>query len=203
MNRLDLDFAPRNARYWWARAGLALRVALVSAALALVAGLWWTMAIHTERLQLQAELARTVPAPTPAGPAEQSRQARTAKAAKGAQADGAAQDAAMNQALLALNRPWSALWDALERVSGAPGVQVAILEMRPEAAAPGQDASVAQGLRLLLESKDSAQMLGFMRQLRAEPFFASAVLTSHQVNAQDPNQPLRFEVSLRWMQSGL
>jgi hypothetical protein len=28
----------------------------------------------------------------------------------------------------------------------------------------------------------------------------SAVLTSHQVNAQDPNKPLRFEVNLRWTQ---
>jgi Tfp pilus assembly protein PilN len=203
MNRLDLDFAPRTARYWWARAGLALRGALVGAALALAAALWWTMAIHTERLQLQAEMARTLPAPLPSGQTEQSRQARTAKTTKGAQAEGAAQDAAMNQALLALNRPWSALWDALERVSSAPGVQVAILEMRPDAAAAGQDSGEAQGLRLLLESKDSTQMLGFMRQLRTEPMFVSAVLTSHQVNAQDPNQPLRFEVRLRWMQNSL
>ena len=121
-------------------------------------------------------------------------------AAKGAQALDAAQTKAMNQALLALNRPWSALWDALERVSSAPGVQVAILEMRPDAASE-QDPVAGQGLRLLAESKDSAHMLGFMRQLRAEPFFVSAVLTSHQVNAQDPNKPLRFEVNLRWTQA--
>jgi Tfp pilus assembly protein PilN len=194
MNRLELDFAPRSARYWWARAGLVLRAALAGALLAVAAGLWWLMALHSERLQLQAALLRTAPAVAQGTPE------RAPLAAKGAQALDAAQTKAMNQALLALNRPWSALWDALERVSSAPGVQVAILEMRPDAASE-QDPVAGQGLRLLAESKDSAHMLGFMRQLRAEPFFVSAVLTSHQVNAQDPNKPLRFEVNLRWTQA--
>jgi len=197
MSRLDLDFAPRSARYWWARAGLALRAALAGALVALAAGFWGATALHTERLQLQAALRDAVPA------VMQGKQERTPLAAKGAQALDALQTKAMNQALLALNRPWSALWDALERVSSAPGVQVAILEMRPDASASAsaQEAGEVQGLRLLAESKDSAHMLGFMRQLRAEPFFVSAVLTSHQVNAQDPNKPLRFEVSLRWTQA--
>jgi hypothetical protein len=53
----------------------------------------------------------------------------------------------------------------------------------------------------LAESKDSAHLLGFKQQLRAEPFFVSAVLTSHQVNPRDPNKPLRFEVNLRWTQA--
>jgi len=194
MNRLDLDFAPRNARFWWARAGLALRTALAGALMTLAAGLWWWMALHTERLQLQAALRDAAPA------VMQGTQDRAPLAAKGAQALDALQTKAMNQALLALNRPWSALWDALERVSSAPGVQVAILEMRPDAASD-QDPNAGQGLRLLAESKDSAHMLGFMRQLRAEPFFVSAVLSSHQVNAQDPNKPLRFEVNLRWTQA--
>jgi Tfp pilus assembly protein PilN len=194
MNRLDLDFAPRNARFWWARAGLALRTALAGALMTLAAGLWWWMALHTERLQLQAALRDAAPA------VMQGTQDRAPLAAKGAQALDALQTKAMNQALQALNRPWSALWDALERVSSAPGVQVAILEMRPDAASD-QDPNAGQGLRLLAESKDSAHMLGFMRQLRAEPFFVSAVLSSHQVNAQDPNKPLRFEVNLRWAQA--
>jgi Tfp pilus assembly protein PilN len=86
-------------------------------------------------------------------------------------------------------------------VSSEAGVQVAILEMRPDSAASDPDPGIAQGIRLLAESKDSAHMLGFMRRLRAEPFFVSAVLSSHQVNAQDPNVPLRFEVMLRWMQT--
>ena len=194
MSRLDLDFAPRSARYWWARAGLALRGALAGALVAVAAGLWWLMALHTERVQLQAALLRTAPA------VMQGTQERAPLTLKGAQALDTAQTKAMNQALLALNRPWSALWDALERVSSAPGMQVAILEMRPDAASE-QDSGAGQGLRLLAESKDSAHMLGFMRQLRAEPFFVSAVLTSHQVNAQDPNKPLRFEVNLRWTQA--
>ena len=197
MNRLDLDFAPRTVRFWWARAGLVLRVALLSAVPALAAVLWWVMAIHTERQQLQAALALTAPVAMPLArePAVLTRQ--------GTQAQDALQIKAMNQALQALNRPWSALWDAVERVSSAPGIQVAILEMRPDTAASAQDTGTTQGVRLLAESKDIAHMLGFMRQLRAEPFFVSAVLISHQVNAQDPNKPLRFEVVLQWTQAGL
>jgi|LauGreSBDMM110SN_4_FD.fasta_scaffold30362_2 Tfp pilus assembly protein PilN len=195
MNRLALDFAPRSVRYWWARSGAALRAALVGATLALSAGLWWAMEIQSDRLQLQQALARTAPAAVP--PPQQ----RTLLAAKGALAIDAAQAKAMNRALVALNRPWPELWDALERVSSAAGVQVAILEMRPDSAASDQDPGLSQGLRLLAESKDSAHMLGFMRRLRAEPFFVSAVLSSHQVNAQDPNMPLRFEVMLSWMQA--
>jgi len=197
MNRLDLDFAPRSLRYWWARAGVALRVVLAVAVLALATGLWWAMAIQSERLQLQEALAKTAPLTT------RPDAARAKQASSGAQAQDLAQTKAMNQALLALNRPWTALWDALERVSGAPGIQVAILEMRPDTAASAQEPGAAQGLRLLAESKDSAHMLGFMRQLRSEPFFVSAVLTSHQVNALDSNKPLRFEVLLQWTQASL
>lgn len=195
MNRLDLDFAPRTARFWWSRAGLALRAALLCAVLALVAVLCMVMVIHAERIQLQEALARTAPAPA------QSEKARAALTGKGTQAQDAAQAKAMNQAVLALNRPWAAVWDALERVSSAPGVQVAILEMRPDASASAQDVGVPQGLRLLAESKDSAHMLGFIRQLRTEQFFVSAALNSHQTNAQDPDKPLRFEVLVQWMQA--
>lgn len=195
MNRLTLDFAPRSARYWWARSGAALRASLVGATLALSAGLWWAMEIQSDRLQLQQAMARIAPATVP--PPQQ----RTPLAAKDVLAIDAAQAKAMNQALVALNRPWPELWDALERVSSEAGVQVAILEMRPDSAASDPDPGIAQGIRLLAESKDSAHMLGFMRRLRAEPFFVSAVLSSHQVNAQDPNVPLRFEVMLRWMQT--
>ena len=197
MNRLDLDFAPRTLRFWWARAGLALRAALLGAVLVLAAGLWWVLAIHAERLQLQSALAATVPAAAPPG------RGLGAVVPQAKRAQDALQSKATNLALLALNRPWNALWDALERVSSAPGIQVAILEMRPDTASTNQEAGAAQGLRLLAESKDSAHMLGFMRQLRAEPFFVSAVLTSHQVNAQDPNKPLRFEVTLQWAQASL
>jgi len=197
MNHLDLDFAPRNARFWWERSGLALRAALLGGALVLAAVAWCTMAIQTERVQLQEALARAVPAAAP------SVRAGATLAQKGAYAQDLAQNKAMNQALLALNRPWKLLWDAVERVSSAPGVQVAILEMRPDTATSTPESGDVQGLRLLAESKDSAHMLGFMRQLRSEPFFVSAVLTSHQVNTQDPNKPLRFEVLVQWTQAGL
>jgi len=197
MKRLDLNFAPRSARYWWARASLALRVALFGAVLGLIAVLALLRAVHVDRQQLQEALSRAASTPAPA------EKARAALANKETQLQDVAQVKAMNQAVLALNRPWAAVWDALERVSGAPGVQVAILEMRPDTNTSAPDSGVPPGMRLLAESKDSAHMLGFMRQLRAEPFFVSAVLNSHTVNAQDPNKPLRFEVQLQWTQASL
>jgi hypothetical protein len=195
MNRLELDFAPRNFRFWSARASLMVWAALVGAMLALGAGLWAFAAVRAERLGLQETLARAVIPPTT------SVRGGATPAVTGAQKIDAAQVKTMNQALLALNRPWSKLWDALERVSSAPGIQVAILEMRPEVTSAEQEPGGAQGLRLLAEAKDSAHMLGFVRQLRSEPFFGTVVLMSHQVNAQDPNRPLRFELNLRWTQA--
>jgi len=194
MNRLDLDFAPRNLRFWWSRAGVVVWMALVSATLALGVGLWVLYMVRTERQGAQDALARTALASPPA-------QERASPAPTSPQSMDSAQVKAMNQALLALNRPWSQLWDALDRVSSARGVQVAILEMRPETTTADQDGADDQGLRLLVESQDSAHMLGFLRQLRSDPFFVSMVLSSHQVNAQDPNNPLRFEVKLHWSQA--
>ena len=194
MNRLELDFAPRNLRFWSARARLPVWVALVGAMLALGAGFWALAALRAERLGLQETLARA------AIPSTTSVQGGATPAVTGALHSDAAKVQAMNQALLALNRPWSELWDALERVSSARGVEVAILEMRPEATTSDQEPGIGQGLRLLAEAKDSAHMLDFVSQLRGEPFFRSVVLMSHQIYAQDPNRPLRFELNLRWTQ---
>jgi hypothetical protein len=194
MNRLELDFAPRNLRFWSARASLTVWAALVGAVLALGAGLWALAAVRAERLGLQETLVRTLTLPTT------SVRGGSTPAVTGALRIDAAKFQAMNQALLALNRPWSELWDALERVSSARGVEVAILEMRPEATTSDQEPGIGQGLRLLAEAKDSTHMLDFVSQLRGEPFFRSVVLISHQIYAQDPNRPLRFELSLRWSQ---
>ena len=194
MNRLELDFAPRNLRFWSARASLTVWAALVGAMLALGAGLWALSALRAERLGLQETLARVVQ--SSASPSLN----RSSEAATSFQAIDLAQVKAMNQALLSLNRPWPQLWDALERVSSARGVQVAILEMRPDSGNAQQNSEVDPGLRLLAEAKDSGHMLGFLRELRNEPFFVSILLSSHQINAQDPNKPVRFEIDLRWTQ---
>jgi hypothetical protein len=185
MNRLELDFAPRNLRFWSARASLTVWAALVGAMLALGAGLWALSALRAERLGLQETLARVVQ--SSASPSLN----RSSEAATSFQAIDLAQVKAMNQALLSLNRPWPQLWDALERVSSARGVQVAILEMRPDSGNAQQNSEGDPGLRLLAEAKDSGHMLGFLRELRNEPFFVSILLSSHQINAQDPNKPVR------------
>jgi len=99
MNRLDLDFAPRNLRFWGARAGLPVCATLVGATLALGGGLWALAAVRAERLGLQDTLARVVHS------SATSVQGGAPRATSGAQNIDAAKVKAMNQALRALNRP--------------------------------------------------------------------------------------------------
>jgi len=41
-------------------------------------------------------------------------------------------------------------------------------------------------------------MVGYIEQLKQQEFFAGASLLRHEINDQDPNRPLRFQVEVQW-----
>jgi DNA mismatch repair protein MutH len=98
-----------------------------------------------------------------------------------------AQADAVNNAVRQLNIPWEDLLDALEEASTQ---NVGLLELRPDAAATKLIGSA--------EAKTDEDMTGYMRRLKLQPLFTSALLTSHQVNEQDKNRPVRFEFVAVW-----
>jgi hypothetical protein len=85
-----------------------------------------------------------------------------------------------------LQVPWGKLFSALEAVSGK---NVALLSVEPSAQ--------RREIRVVAEAKSSGAMLDFLEALRAQSLH-DVVLVSHQVQAQTPGTPLRFQARAVW-----
>lgn len=180
MKRVRIDFAPpslrrtlfRTPRAGWALAYLALILCLP---LAFCANAY----LESQRA-LEAELAArnaTVAAPP------------VVVAAPARVTIGAAQAAAVNAAIMQLNLPWRDLHDA---VQGATPVTVALLALEPDAK--------RRVLRITAEARGSDDMLAYVQRLQDTDWFSGVALTRHEINEQDPNRPIRFQIDAEWRQ---
>jgi Tfp pilus assembly protein PilN len=104
----------------------------------------------------------------------------------------AAQAKAINGVIEQLNVPWPALFDALEEAS-LPGV--ALLELHPDAQ--------SSELRVKAEAKSADDMIAYVESLKRQGLFAAVRLDQHEMNEQDRNHPVRFEVSALWREGVL
>ena len=86
-----------------------------------------------------------------------------------------------------LSAPWADLLDAIE---SAPRQSVALLAIEPSTA--------KQMFRLTAEARDPSAMLGYLAALQKDPRLSSTILLSHQIQAQAPGQPIRFQVQSAW-----
>ncbi len=98
-----------------------------------------------------------------------------------------AQAAAVNAAVLQLNLPWRALHDAVE--AGTPA-SVALLALEPDAR--------RHSVRITAEAKSSDDMIAYVEQLQKQEWFSTVVLARHEINEQDPNRPIRFQLDAQW-----
>jgi len=98
-----------------------------------------------------------------------------------------AEASAVNAAVMQLNLPWR---DLAEAVAGATPPSVALLSLEPDAK--------RRQLRITAEARSSDDMLAYVSRMQAEEGFSSVVLTRHEVMEQDPNRPLRFQISAQW-----
>jgi Tfp pilus assembly protein PilN len=98
-----------------------------------------------------------------------------------------AQVTAVNAAVGQLNLPWRDLAAAL---ADATPASIALLALEPDAK--------RRTLRISAEAKNSDDMLAYITRLQAEEWFTSVVLMRHEVMQEDPNRPLRFQVSVQW-----
>jgi Tfp pilus assembly protein PilN len=99
------------------------------------------------------------------------------------------QAAAVNAAVMQLNLPWRALRDAVQATTPK---NVALLAIEPDAR--------KQVLRITAEAKTSDDMIGYVEQMKALDSFAAVALTRHEINEQDPNHPVRFQLDAQWRQ---
>jgi Tfp pilus assembly protein PilN len=98
-----------------------------------------------------------------------------------------AQAKAVNDAVLQLNLPWRDLHDA---VRAATPANVALLSLEPDAK--------RRTLRIGAEARNSDDMLAYVGKMQAQDWFSSVVLTRHEIAEQDPNRPIRFQISAQW-----
>lgn len=177
MRAIRLDFAPRSASRAIAAMG-AVRWLLVATGLAMgVAGIYGmqSLARQQEAQQAAQDNLRARAAVQPAYPLP---------------AISAPQAQAVNAAIGQLNLPWSRLLAAVEQATPAT---VALLELAPDA-----KKHLVKGVA---EAASSDVMFAYLAALKRQPFLGNVVLTSHEVDGQDPSRPLRFEFAAEWAEA--
>ena len=85
-----------------------------------------------------------------------------------------------------LQMPWAEMLAALEAVQAH---DVALLGVEPSAS--------RHNIRITAEAKTPEAMLNYVDALRGDSF-PEVTLSSHQVEAQTPGNPVRFVVQARW-----
>ena len=178
MKRIRIDFAPPSvARSMyhthlaaWALGALALLLCLGAA----VTGSQMLASQRAFDTQLAAARVRaSAPAVAPvqaAGPAISPTQA-----------------AVVNSAVLQLNLPWGALHDAIGAAT-PPGI--ALLALEPDAH--------KRSMRITAEARNSDDMIAYVERLKQQELFLAVALTRHEINDQDPNRPIRFQLDAQW-----
>ena len=82
-----------------------------------------------------------------------------------------------------LTLPWAPLVEALERAATR---EVAILQLQPDAQ--------SRTLRLTLEARSREAMFDYVRRLGTARTLADVHILGHQVQLEDPQQPIQFSV---------
>ncbi|SFD07157.1 PilN domain-containing protein [Massilia yuzhufengensis] len=179
MKRTNIDFAPRSLRRTLYLtpgrfAGLALP-AIVLGAVALSE----FSRYQDERAQLAALQAALAARSAAARP--------VALAAPLKSSVPEAQAQAVNDAVMQLNLPWR---DLVEAVRAATPADVALLALEPDAK--------RRTLRITAETRNSDDMLAYLAKMQELGWFGSVALVRHEIAEQEPNRPLRFQLSAQW-----
>lgn len=179
MRRVRIDFAPRSLRRTLLRtpprsAGFLFVVASLCFATVITFSRYQEEQAELEALQAalaaRGEGARPAPVAPPPRPALSDTQVR-----------------AVNEAVMQLNLPWRDLADALR--SATPD-NVALLALEPDAR--------RRTLRITAEARSSDDMLAYLARMQEQDPFGAVVLTRHEIAEQDPNRPLRFQLTAQW-----
>lgn len=92
-----------------------------------------------------------------------------------------------NQVLHQLNFPWEGLFQAVEQSGGK---DVALLALEPDT----ENLSV----KISGEAKNMTILLNYIKQLEQREVFGTVYLQNHQVQQQNPDKPVRFNLLAAW-----
>jgi Tfp pilus assembly protein PilN len=172
--RLRLEFAP-NARHvsWLGATMLIVSIVVLVAGAAQFAKVLANNARQADTLQaLGARRGATATSATRTTPPEPGEVAR-ARAVR-----------SMAQTLVT---PWA---DLLESLESAPNQSVALLSIEPSVA--------KHSMRLTAEARNPKDMLAYLSALQRDTRLFTVVLVSHQIQAQSPGSPVRFQIQAGW-----
>ena len=178
MSRLQIDFAPpslqrtlyRTGTGAWLLAAIALLLCLACAAVG------WRL-LAQQRANSAQLAAATTRAKAPV----------VVKLAAGQPNISEVQASAVNAAILQLNLPWRALHDAIRAATPS---SIAMLALEPDAR--------KRSMKITAEAKSSDAMIAYVEELKKQELFTDVVLTRHEINEQDPNRPIRFQIEAEW-----
>lgn len=176
---MKIDFAPRSMRRTWFHLHPAI-LALAGAGLLLCAGAGfggWRLLEQQQEREHQLRHAQERVAALSTRPAEVAKVAIPE-----------AQASFVNDAIMQLNLPWRELQDA---VLAATPRSVALIAMEPD---PRK-----RVLKITAETKNSDDMVAYIEALKEQESFSGVMLSRHEINEQDPNRPLRFQLEATWL----
>ncbi|RZA29425.1 MAG: hypothetical protein EOP92_37155 [Lysobacteraceae bacterium] len=179
MKRTHIDFAPRSLRRSLLRVPPRFAALLVPIAFLCVGLVSQVIKYQEEREGLEALQAAIVARSQAVRP--QPVLVQTNFSVPQAQAQ------AVNEAVMQLNLPWR---DLVEAVRAATPSNVALLALEPDAR--------RRTLRITAEARDSDAMLAYVAKMEEQGWFGSVALVRHEIAEQEPNRPLRFQVSAQW-----
>jgi hypothetical protein len=169
---IQFDFANRG------RGVSPLAAALLAVGfIAAVAVLLEYRAVGERRAGLELRLATLTRAKTPAlSPAEAAAAAHVATSGQHAVQD--------------LATPWTLLLSELERASKDSQGEVALLGVEPDHA--------KHSVRVSAEARTLALALAYVQRLQASSSLQYPMLDRHEIRADDPQHPVRFELTGAW-----
>jgi Tfp pilus assembly protein PilN len=179
MRKVRIDFAPPGLRRTLHRMP-PNAWALVPAVLALVVNVVSGALKYRDEREAIARLQAQARVQTAQAQA-QKQQAAPVRAVPEAQAN------AVNAAVLQLNLPWRGLHDAIQAATPAG---IALLALEPDAK--------KSSVRITAEARSSDDMIGYVARLQDVDWFNAVLLTRHEINEQDPNRPIRFQIDAQW-----
>jgi Tfp pilus assembly protein PilN len=179
MRKISIDFAPPSLARTWHRAPRGTW-SLLLAAFALAGPLASSVAQYRSLQREQAQRnAQVVQA--------QVRAAARTPAAAPARTVPPAQAGAVNASVQQLNLPWRGLHDAVQVATPAT---IALLALEPDAK--------KSSVRITAEAKNSEDMIAYVEALQHIEWFSTVLLARHEINEQDANRPIRFQVDAQW-----
>jgi len=175
-----LEFLPPGAAQTYR--GWRLLLCLAGIAILLPAALGWLVQLQETR-RLEAQLVQLQPVQPARAPLSAARQRE--------------RDLELKQVATAvrqLNLPVTRL---IKTVQAPRDVRVALLGLDLNAQ-QGQDG--ASMLKIAAEAETPQDMLNYLAFLNQQPMFSSVYLLKHEMNANTPEHPYRFQLEAQWRQ---